>query len=147
MLLEQIVFWHWWVLGIALVVLEIFAPGFIFFWLGIAAGVVGLVLIPAPDLAWQMQLLLFAIVSVVSIYAWRSVKRRMPTESDHPKLNRRGEQLVGHRFVLQDAIVNGRGTARVDDTRWKVSGEDLPAGATVRVTGVDGTSLLVERAQ
>ena len=146
MFLDQLVFWHWWVFGIVLVVLEIFAPGFVFFWLGIAAGVVGLILIPAPDLAWQWQFLVFALISVVSVYAWRLVKRRMPIASDRPTLNRRGEQLVGHRFVLQEAIVNGRGTARVDDTRWKVVGDDMPAGATVRVTGVDGTSLQVERA-
>ena len=28
----NIVFWHWWVIGIALLAIEIFAPGFWFLW-------------------------------------------------------------------------------------------------------------------
>ncbi len=40
--------------------------------------------------------------------------------------------------------VNGVGKLRVDDTTWKVAGNDVPAGSRVRVTGVEGTILQVE---
>ena len=33
--------WHWWILAVALVVLEAFAPGTFFLWMGISAAVVG----------------------------------------------------------------------------------------------------------
>ena len=142
----DIEFWHWWVLGVLLIVAEVFAPGFILLWLGVAAGVVGFVLLAVPALDWRGQLLIFALLSVVSALAWRAYQRRNPPASDHPSLNRRGEQLIGRQVTLDEPIVNGSGMARIDDTRWKVEGDDLPAGSTVRVVGVEGTVLKVEPA-
>ena len=48
--------------------------------------------------------------------------------------------------TLDQAIENGVGYVRLDDSRWKVSGPDLPKGTKVRVTGADGTVLEVEEA-
>ena len=143
--LEQIEFWHWWIAGVVLVIVEVFAPGAIFMWLGISAGIVGAMLLAVPDLTWQVQFLIFAVLSVGSIAGWRVYHKRNPTESDQPSLNRRGEQYVGRTFTLEDGITNGTGVVRVDDSRWKIEGEDLPAGTKVRVTGVEGTVLKVER--
>ena len=146
MILDQALFWHWWVAAVVFVVIEIFAPGFIFLWLGVAAAVVGLLMWFEPGLDWEFQLLVFALVSVAAIFAWRAFARRNPPESDHPNLNRRGTQYVGRQFTLEEAIVNGTGVLRVDDTRWKVEGADLPAGSRVTVIGVEGTVLKVEQA-
>ena len=143
--LEQIEFWHWWIAGVALVIIEVFAPGAIFMWLGISAGIVGAMLLAVPDISWQVQFLVFALLSVGSIAGWRVYHKRNPTETDLPSLNRRGEQYVGRVFTLEDGITNGTGVVRVDDSRWKIEGEDLPAGTKVRVTGVEGTVLKVER--
>lgn len=141
---EELVFWHWWVLGVALLVLEAFAPGAIFLWLGISAGVVGLLLLIVPVMGWEMQVLIFSVLSVVSVVTWKKL-RPVPPESDRPTLNRRGEGYIGRNFTLQEPIVNGVGKLRVDDTIWRVSsGTDSPAGRKVKVTGVDGTTLKVE---
>jgi len=51
--------------------------------------------------------------------------------------------MIGQRYVLIEAIVNGRGKARVGDGQWLVTGPDLPAGAEVEVVGVDGALLKV----
>jgi len=144
MSVEAIEFWHWWIAGIFLLGIEIFAPGFWFLWMAVAAGVVGAILFFLPDLSWQGQVLLFAVLSVVSLIGWRAYQRRYPTQSDEPNLNRRGAQYVGRVFTLDEAIVNGTGKIRVDDTTWKVAGDDRPLGAKVRVTGVAGTVLTVE---
>jgi membrane protein implicated in regulation of membrane protease activity len=53
---------------------------------------------------------------------------------------------MGKEYVLTDAIINGRGTMRVGDTAWRVTGADLPSGTRVRVTGVDGVLFIVEKA-
>ena len=50
----EIEFWHWWVLALLLIGIEIFAPGFIFIWLAAAAGVVGVLLLVMPGLSWQL---------------------------------------------------------------------------------------------
>jgi hypothetical protein len=137
-------FWHWWVLGLVLLILEIFTPGFFFMWMGISAGVVGVVLLLDPGLGWQYQLIIFAVLSVASVLVWRAWLRRHPTPSDQPALNRRGAQHLGRTFTLEGPIVNGRGRIRVDDTYWRAEGQDQPAGARVRVVAVDGVVLKVE---
>ncbi len=144
--MSELLFWHWWILAAVLIVLEMIVPGVFMLWLGIAAGVTGLVAFAAPGTMWQVQGLIFAVLSVASVWAWRSYQRRHPTESDQPMLNLRAQQYIGRRLVLDEPIVNGRGNARVGDTRWRVEGPDLPAGTQVVVTGVDGTLLKVERA-
>jgi hypothetical protein len=142
--LEGLTFWHWWILGVVLVVLEVLAPGVVFLWMGIAAGVTGLIVLAMPELSWQTQAIAFAALSVVSVAAGRMYLHRHPTKTDLPTLNRRGEQYVGRLFTLAEPIVNGTGKLYVDDTTWKVAGDDLPAGTRVKVTGVEGTVLQVE---
>ncbi len=142
--LETLAYWDWFIAGLVLVILEIFAPGAVFLWLGIAAGVVGAVVFFAPYLDWKFQFTLFAVLSVVSIVVSRRYLKRRPLETDHPNLNRRGAQYVGRDLILDAALSGGRGRLRVDDTTWRVEGPDLPAGAKVRVTAVDGATLKIE---
>jgi membrane protein implicated in regulation of membrane protease activity len=143
---EEIEFWHWWVAAIVLIVVEIFAPGTVALWMAVSAAAVGLLLLAVPELTWQTQLIVFSVLSVATVIGWRIYQLRYPTVSDQPMLNRRGEQYVGRVFTLDEAIVNGTGKIHVDDTMWKVEGEDLPEGTQVRVTGVEGTVLTVEPA-
>lgn len=141
--LESATYWHWWVLGVILIVLEVFSPGAFFLWLGISAGVVGFMLFAAPDVSWEIQLLVFALFSVASIVAWRLYLVKNPTKSDQPRLNRRGEQYIDRIFTLSEPMVNGQGKIKVDDSIWKISGADCPAGARVKVVDVDGVVLKV----
>jgi inner membrane protein len=141
--LDQVVFWHWWVLGLGLLILEAFMPGAIFLWMGISAAAVGLLLWLAPGLGWEWQLFIFAVLSVISVVGWKKYRPAIAA-TDRPSLNRRGEQYVGRSFTLLEPIVNGIGKLSVDDTTWRISGTDLPAGRRVQVTGVDGTTLRVE---
>ncbi len=142
--MTSVTFWQWWIAALVLLVLEVFVPGAFFLWMGVAAGVTGLLLYLIPTLGWEYQLLLFAVLSVASIIVWRVYLRRHPTATDRPTLNRRGEQYVGRLFTLEEPIVNGSGKIRVDDSTWKIEGADCPGGSRVRVTGVDGTVLRVE---
>jgi len=141
--LETAVFWHWWVLAVVLMIVEVFAPGAVFIWMGVAAGVVGLILWIFPATPWEAQWTIFALMSVASIVAFQFYLRRNPTATDRPRLNRRGQQYVDRVFVLAEPIENGFGKIRVDDSTWKISGPDCPAGTKVRVHGVDGVVLQV----
>lgn len=69
------------------------------------------------------------------------------SKSDQPALNQRGTQAVGRVYLVEEAIVAGRGKIRVGDTLWPVEGRETPAGTPVRVTGVNGTVLQVEADQ
>lgn len=145
----EVVYWHWWVLGVLLIVLEILAPGAFFMWMGAAAAVVGTILIIAPEMGWKIQFFLFAVLSVAAIMGWRAWQEKHPIESAEPLLNRRGTQYIGRIFVLEADMTLGRGKIQVDDTTWRAEyepGKDLPAGSRVRVTEIDGTTLKVEPA-
>lgn len=141
--LDDVQFWHWLALGGLLGVLEILAPGFVLIWLGLAAILVGIMLIAWEGMPFAYQLLAFAGFSVLSVLVWFYWMRRMPVESDKPTLNRRAEQLIGRRAAVVDAIVNGRGRIKLGDSTWAVTGPDLPAGQLVEITGADGALLHV----
>lgn len=139
--------WHWLTLGVVLVIVEVFAPGFFFVWLGASALVVGLVVWLLPDLSWQIQILAFATLGLVSAVGWLFLQRRFAARGEPLSLNRRAEQLVGREFRLVQPIAGGRGRIRVGDTVWPVEGPDLPLGARVRVLRAEGTTLIVEPAE
>jgi membrane protein implicated in regulation of membrane protease activity len=141
---DQILYWHWWVAALICLTLEALIPGAIFLWIGLSALVVGAVVWIAPGLSWELQFTLFSVLSIASVFAWR--KFRPQRRNDQPSLNRRGESYVGRQFTLEQAVVNGVGTLRVDDSQWRISGPDLPAGARVRVSRADGATLHIEPA-
>ena len=135
----DIVFWHWWVLAVFLLGIEILAPGFFFLWLSLSGFIVGTVLFLFPTTSLEIQLVIFAILSILSILIWRRYGLQHRTETDHPLLNKRGAQYIGRVFSLIEPIENGRGKIRVDDSIWTVQGEDCPLDTKVEVTSVDGT--------
>jgi inner membrane protein len=135
--------WHWLLLAIALIVLEALTPAAFFIWLAVAAGLVGLVLAIFPGMDWQIQLVLFAVFSVLSLVVGRYYLKRHPIATDEPNLNKRGHQYIGRVFTLSRPIVDGVGKLNVDDTTWKIAGNDCAEGTKIEVTGVDGVVLLV----
>jgi len=141
--LKQIAFWHWWILAGVLLILELSSPVFFFLWLGFAAAAVGFLLLVFPSIPVEAQLVLFGILSVVAVLAWRRYREVRPPTSDQPLLNQRGQQYAGRIFTLNKPIVNGVGKVEVDDSTWRVKGPDLPAGTRVKVTGVDGVVFIV----
>ncbi|SEM25692.1 hypothetical protein SAMN02800694_0401 [Luteibacter sp. UNCMF331Sha3.1] len=136
----------WWIVALLLIGGEVILPGYFMLWIGIAAAAMGIVLLAAPDLSALTQAVVFAVFAFVSCFVyWKVVRPRLDRiPPGNERLNRRGEQLVGQRFVLCEAIVHGRGKAKVGDGMWLVTGPDLPLGATVEVVGIDGTTLKVK---
>ncbi len=144
--LDQVVFWHWWILAGLLLIVELSAPAFYFLWMGIAAALVGLLLLVMPGMPLELQLVLFAVLSIIATLVWRRYREKHPPVSDQPTLNRRGHQYVGRTFTLQHPIENGVGKVTVDDSTWRVKGPDLPVGTRIRVADVDGVVFVVETA-
>ncbi len=145
--LDQIEFWWWWALGLGLLALEIIVPGTFFMWMAAAAAVVGAVLLVHPGIDWEFQLLVFAVISVISIAGFRYWQQNHPTESADETLNRRGEQYLGQTVVVETTFSNGQGRVKLGDSSWaarSTDGSDFAAGAKARITAVEGSSLVVE---
>ena len=137
--------WTWWILGLALLAVEVIAPGFFFLWFGVAAILIGISAL-LIDWPWQLQIVGFGILSVISAVIGRKLLGYRDVQSEDPDLNIRTARLKGRTFVLSEPITAGAGRMKVDDSVWRVTGPDLPAGATVLVTGSDGMTLTVEPA-
>ncbi len=138
---ESLQYWHWLTLGIVLLVAEVAVGGASFLmWIGFAALFTGLVSFILPGLLiWQLQLLLFGVSAVASVLLWRRYVKDEPVAGG-VLLNHRGAEYIGRVVHLEEAIVNGQGRIRIDDTLWSVRGRDAPAGAAVRILAQDGNT-------
>ena len=141
----EFTFWHWWIFAAILIILEVLLPTFYLLWTGIAAFIVGVIVWLIPSLAWEVQFVSFAILSVLSVVLWRNYAKKNPVISDEPLLNRRGEQYVGRVVTLKEPIVDGQGKVRLDDSTWKIHGEDGEIGTKIKIISVDNVIFQVEK--
>jgi membrane protein implicated in regulation of membrane protease activity len=133
--------WAWGILGAALIVVEILAPGFFLIFPALGAlAVAGLALVMPFSL--EGQIAAFAIATALLFALCFRIYRQL-TASEAPALVNSPNRLVGAAAQVEDPITGGTGTIRLGDTVWLARGPDLPRGAAVTVTRVDGTVLEV----
>ena len=106
--------WFWLSLGLVLGVAEMVAPGFFLMWLGLAALIVGGLDYFLP-ITVAYQVAMFAILSVLTVFAGKKFLRENPIETEDAKLNDRGARLTGEIVTVVEAITNGNG--RTQSTR------------------------------
>lgn len=136
----------WLTLGGLLLAAEMLGGNGYLLWSGVAAVITGLLVWIVP-FGWEWQGVLFAVLTLIAAWLWwlwlsKRVREQKPADA---ALNQRGQQLVGRRFTLDTALVNGRGHMRVGDSSWPVSAdEELPAGSKVEVVAVEGITLRIK---
>ena len=141
-LIQKLGGWSWWVLGLILLGLEVLLPGFFFLWFGVAAILIGISAL-LIDWPWQLQVLGFVVLSLVTALIVRRFIGTKGSEAGDLHLNARSGRFLGQTFTLAEPIVEGRGRLTIGEGVWQVRGPDAPAGAQVKVTGADGTVLTV----
>ena len=146
----ELVYWHWIVLGIVLMLAEIFIGSFFIFWFGAAAVVVGLSLTIAPSISASTQLIFWTLLSLVFAVAWfRFLK---PLSKDVTKAGLSREALIGEIGQVL-SVPNGdkRGMVRfpaplLGSDEWLIMSQDsLSIGDRVSVKDVSENSLIVVR--
>jgi membrane protein implicated in regulation of membrane protease activity len=144
--LQNLEWWHWWILAAVLAAVETFVPGVVAIWFAFAALVVGALLLFVP-VPWPLQFVLFGALGIVALVLWLKFRPTSKGDtSDQPALNQRGVHYIGETYALAEPIIGGTGKVRIGDTVWLARGGDAPLGARVRVIGVDGAVLKVESA-
>lgn len=142
--LQHLSYWDWLALGTVLLILEVFGAGGYLPWVGIAGIIVGVLTFLIPEMSWTLQLPLFGVLAILTAVYWWRRQRGSVESGDQPNLNRRGHELIGRTFVVQQAIVEGRGKIKVGDSVWMAVGPDAAVGTPVRVTAQNGTVQSVE---
>lgn len=146
-----LLYWHWIVIGIVLMLSEIFLGSFFIFWFGAAAVVVGLLQLAMPDIATATQIVLWALLSTTFAIGWfRFLK---PLSIDKTKAGLSRETLLGEQGqVLSPPNGDKRGTVRfpapvLGSDEWLIISQDeLSVGDRVSVVDVSGNSLIVKKA-
>ncbi len=133
----------WLALGLLLAAAEMLVPGVFLIWLAGAALVVGGLAFLLP-IGVPLQILLFAVLAMIALYVGKRYLRDNPVESADPAMNKRGLRMAGEVATVTQAIADGKGRVHHGDTEWIARGPDAPVGAKVRITGANGSELLVE---
>ena len=92
-----------------------------------------------------MTLFLVFAGTVFAAYFWYHyrVQQRELQSASSPL--RTGERYIGQVVTVPSGIEEGSGKIKLGSRHWTLRGPNVPAGAKVRVTGVDGTVLIVDR--
>ncbi|UJF23828.1 NfeD family protein [Suttonella sp. R2A3] len=147
-LLIDPIYWNWLILCGLFLLMEIFTVSFFFLIWATTALIMAAITFAFPEMSWQMQLLLFSVLSLVGVVLWWFFARhwRRSPNSTADKLNNRGRYLIGRQYVLQTPIHQGYGRLQIDDSLWTVQcDEELPAGTKVVIKDIDSLTLKVAR--
>ena len=141
--------WHWMVLGIALMLLELAVPAFFLVWFGAGALLVGLFLLAAPALPFAWQIVVWVVCSILFIWLWFKVFR--PGFYRSRAGMSRGAVVGEIGLVTRDIRPFEKGQIRFqkpvlgDDVWEALAEEEIRAGERVRVIDVEGNTLKVAR--
>ena len=137
-------YWWWFSAGAILMVLELITPGIFFMWIGFGAFISGVIAAIFPSAPPALLGFVFAVLSVISVYAGKKIMLKKSGDED-TGLNNRMAQYVGQIYRVCDPIVDGRGKISIGDTQWLASAKtNIAADTSVKVVGVRGTTLEVE---
>lgn len=142
--------WHWVVLGVALMLAELAIPAFVLVWFGLGALLVGIVLLLTPGMDLTGQLLLWTLASLAMVALWFRIFKPgfHKTRIGMSNSNVLGE--VG--MLVQDVAPFRKGKVRfqkplVGAELWEcIADESIRSGERVKVLAVEGSFLKVGKA-
>jgi membrane protein implicated in regulation of membrane protease activity len=142
--------WHWLVLGMMLILAEIFVPSFTILWFGLGAIVVAVLLWLVPEMALSWQLFVWAAASSLLTFLW--FKFLKPQMVDRTKAGIAREAVLGASGLVIKIPEDGqRGLVRfttplLGADEWPfICDATLASGDRVFVKDVSGNTLVVEK--
>jgi membrane protein implicated in regulation of membrane protease activity len=144
----ELLWWHWAVGGIALIVAELVVPSFVLIWFGLGALVVALA-VAGADIGLTAQLALWLIVSIALVAGWFKVFKPGMHKT---KIGMADANVVGEVGVLvHDVAPFAKGQVRFQkpilgaDVWECIADEAIGNGERVKVLDVEGSFLKVGR--
>ena len=141
--------WHWFVLGILLILSELILPAFAALWFGIAAIVVSLIFLLFPSMSFTFQVVLWIILSIGCTILW--FKFIKPLSIDKTKAWMSREATIGQTgMVIQTGLAHNEIRVRfalpvLGSDEWNCrSLSPVEVGDRVTVTDILGNDLVVK---
>lgn len=144
----NIQFYHWLVLGVILMIAEMFVPTFFLLWLGVAAVVVG-ILTWVLSISLTTAVIVWAMLSVLFCVAWlKFIQPKLA--KNRTKAGLGAITIVGETGMIirvPNKLMTGSirfSTPKAGVSEWECrTNDDLQLGETVVVLDVVGNELLV----
>ena len=139
-LFDNLNFMHWLVLGLALIILELFFWTTFLLWVGASAITVSIVFYLIPDVDGLMQLLTFLAISVTATYL---SKKYYPVKTVDDELNEKAKTYIGKECKV-NSMEDGVIKVQIGKSLWFAEGTDLSVGQSVKIVGVEASTFIVE---
>jgi membrane protein implicated in regulation of membrane protease activity len=140
MLFENLNFMHWLVLGLSLIILELFLWTVFLLWIGASAFTVSIFFYLMPDTSWPIQLLIFVALSLTSTSL---AKRYYPVKTVDDELHEKAKTFIGKECKVS-SIEDGIIKVQIGKSLWFARGTGLSVGQAVKIVGVDDSTFIVE---
>lgn len=140
MLFENLNFMHWLVLGLSLIILELFLWTVFLLWTGASAITVSIFFYLMPETAWPIQLLIFVALSLASTFL---AKRYYPVKTVDDELHEKAKTYIGKDCKVS-SIDDGAIKVKIGNSLWFAKGTELSVGQTVKIIDVESSTFIVE---
>ena len=140
MLFENLNFMHWLVLGLSLIILELFLWTVFLLWIGVSAISVSIFFYLMPDTSWPIQLLIFVILSLTTT---NLAKRYYPVKTVDDELHEKAKTFIGKECKVS-SIDDGAIKVKIGNSLWFAKGTELSVGQTVKIIDVESSTFIVE---
>jgi membrane protein implicated in regulation of membrane protease activity len=146
-ILSQLTAWHWLILGVALLGIELLTGSTYILWPAVSALAVGILLFIAPGMGWELQMLLFFLLSITTLVLGRTHLQKLVKGGEPSDLNDPGKAMIGRQVTAASDFMGTEGRVHVGDTQWSARLEigTATAGDLLRVQSVEGATLIVKR--
>ena len=145
----NIEWWHWMVLGVALILLELAIPAFFVIWFGLGAMIVGAALLIVPSMSLAVQIAIWIVASVAFVVLWVKVFK---AQIHRTRVGMSKGQFAGEIGLVTRAIQPyQKGQIRfqkpiLGSESWEaMADEEIAPGERVHVLQVEGNILRVAK--
>ncbi|SDM22783.1 NfeD family protein [Maricaulis salignorans] len=148
-LLERLNLWIWWAFAGLFLIGEVLTGTTFLLWPAAAAFLTGFLALDMLGASWPIQLSVFAILTLVLVWAGDRWVRPAMNRGGQSGLNDRAARMVGQRVVVVSDFAAGRGRVHFDDTEWgaqTLDGSDPVRDSQVIIDEVRGVTLIVHPA-
>lgn len=144
-LLSQLTAWHWLILGVILLGFELVTGSTYILWPAVSALFVGVLMFIAPAMGWELQMMLFFVLSIATLVLGRTHLQKLVKGGEPSDLNDPVQALIGRQVKAVDDFTGTEGRVELGDTQWSARLEDgtAAAGDLLKVQAVQGATLIV----
>ena len=140
LIFDNLNFIHWLILGIGLIIIELFLWTVFLLWVGSSAITSGVIYFLFPNISGSMQLLIFA---VIAIAATSLAKKYYPVKTVDEQLHNKAKSHIGKECTIE-SIENGVTKVKIGKSLWFAKGSNLSTGQTVKIIDVESSTFIVE---